>query len=300
MKKIITTALLLLFIWGCTNKEEKIQPITNNKKTGVLVVSHGSHSTKWREMVADVSVRIEDRLLSNEKISGIKNAFMEYTEPSIATRMKEFDEEGYTDVIIVPLLLTVSTHSFDDIPHIIGLKDNPTEIDKLKQENIEIYKAKANIHIAPLLDFTETLGVNLIRRIGKLSEIPENEGCVLVAYGSHDYNTEWEKLMTDMAIEISDSLGIENLEYSWCGHLVDYDTEPTTNAINKILTEKEKAIVVPVLVAFDEMFQIEIIGTAVENVKKSDRVIYKPDAILPDENIEQWIIDISNEIAKDI
>lgn len=48
--------------------------------------------------------------------------------------MKEFDREGYTDVIIVPVFLTVSPHTFDDIPTIVGLKEDPHSMQQLKQE----------------------------------------------------------------------------------------------------------------------------------------------------------------------
>jgi sirohydrochlorin ferrochelatase len=67
-------------------------------------------------------------------VKDVKTAFMEYTEPSIATRLKEFDKENYSDVILVPVFLTVSSHSFDDIPTLIGQKDDPKSIELFKIE----------------------------------------------------------------------------------------------------------------------------------------------------------------------
>ena len=156
--KILSLSILLLSMLACSkeNNNSQEEAKTNDKKIGVLVVSHGSHSPKWREMLTSLGESATADILKNQSIKGVKSAFMEYTEPSIATRMKEFDKEGYTDVIIVPMLLTVSGHSFDDIPHILGQKNTPAEIEKLKQEKIEIYKAKANIHMTPLLDFQKS------------------------------------------------------------------------------------------------------------------------------------------------
>lgn len=299
-KTIAIIISTLLFI-SCEQNEQKLTIKDQPKlKIGVLVVSHGSHSTKWREMVSKVADSVRSDILSNPNISEVKHAFMEYTEPSIASRMKEFDKAGYTDVIVVPLLLTVSGHSFDDIPHIMGLKNVESELEKLKQEGIEVYQAKANIKIAPLLDFPKILGDNLVNRISKISTNPQEEGCVLVAYGDRSYNEEWIKLMTDMGEEIKEKVGINLYYYSWCGHIVDYNTKPTTKAIEKILEQKERALVIPVLVAVDEMFQNDIIGGAVEKVKKKNAVIYKPDAILPDEQIDNWIINISNKLTNEI
>jgi hypothetical protein len=298
-KVILFIIVAAAFIMSCSESQKQEEEIMeSNKKIGVLIASHGSHSAQWREMLTAVADSVKDEILKNKNIKGVKSAFMEYTEPSIATRMKEFDKEGYTDVIVVPMLLTVSGHSFDDIPHILGLKSSPAEIEKLKSENIEVYKAKANVVITPLLDFPKILGENLVNRIKPLSSDLKNEACVLVAYGDENYNKEWTALLEDMIAEIKQKTGIDHCEYAWCGHIVRFNSKPTTEAIEKALKQKEKALVIPVLVAVDEMLQNKTIGGAIEAVKEKDRIIYKPDAILPDKNVEKWIIDVSNEYAK--
>ena len=72
---------------------------TKAKKIGVLLVNHGSRSEAWRNSLLDLEQRVKDSILKDPTISGIKTAFMEYTEPSIATRLKEFDNENYSDII---------------------------------------------------------------------------------------------------------------------------------------------------------------------------------------------------------
>jgi hypothetical protein len=67
------------------------------------------------------------------------------------------------------------------------------------------------------------------------------------------------------------------------------------------LATQSKAVVVPVLVAHDENFQIRIIGNGIAKVNQSkDKVIYKPDAILPDENLKKWVIKIASDYAHKI
>jgi hypothetical protein len=226
---------------------------------------------------------------------------MEYTEPSIATRMKEFDEQGFTDIIIVPIFLTVSSHSFDDIPTIIGQKSDPNSLENLKIEKIETYDGKARCHITPLLDFTDILQKNMLRRVASLSKNPEKEGLVFIAYGDEAYNAEWSALMDSIGNFVNRKIGINSYSYGWCGHLVHYDPSKTTDAIEKVLKQREKAIVIPVLVAHDEMFQIRIIGDGIKAVENhADQVVYKPDAILPDENVENWVIDIVDQYSNKI
>ncbi|MCB0734108.1 MAG: CbiX/SirB N-terminal domain-containing protein [Flavobacteriales bacterium] len=296
MKRLYVYLLALLVIasqWGCGTKTTSDSASATEQKIGVLLVNHGSHSPTWRQALLDLDSSVRETILADERVQEIKTAFMEYTEPSIATRMKEFDEAGFTDVIIVPVFLTVSSHSFDDIPTILGLKTDPGSLETLKIEKIETYKTKATCHITPLLDFTDILQKNIARRVKELSTSPADEGLALIAYGDAGYNTEWTALMDTVGRYVNSVAGISSYSYGWCGHIASYDPVHTTNAINDVLKNRKKAIVMPVLVAHDEMFQVKIIGDgikAIENHKEC--VIYRPDAILPDPNIRQWVIDV--------
>lgn len=296
-KSVILTLIILSFMLIEITKAKQI----NTKKIGVLLVNHGSHSSTWRKALIDLEESVKSEILKNKNIIEIKTAFMEYNEPSIATRLKEFDKENYTNIILVPIFLTVSSHSFDDIPTIIGRKKDKHSIELLKIEKIERYTPKAKVHITPLLDFTDILQKNVVRRVIALSKNVSNEGLVLIAYGDKTYNKEWSELLTKVGESVKVNIGIEDFSYGWCGHVAHYDPDSTTAAINQILEKKDNAIVIPVLVAHDEMFQIKIIGDGIKKIKNSrERIFYKPDAILPDENIQKWVIEITNEFEKEI
>ncbi|HED31850.1 MAG TPA: cobalamin biosynthesis protein CbiX [Prosthecochloris aestuarii] len=309
MKRLLTVAaflapLVLTVLSACSSpdsKQETADAIPAVRKTGVLLVSHGSHSETWRNTLFGLEDNVRERVLENGRVEGIKSAFMEYTEPSIATRLKEFDEEGYSDVIIVPILLTVSSHSFDDIPTIVGMKENPESVEMLKLEKIERYTPEAQVHITPLLDFQEILQDNVLRRARTLSKNPEEEGLALIGYGSEPYEEEWTQLFEAAADHVAAETGIDTYSIGWCGHIVRYAPDSTTTAIERVLKTEETAIVIPALVAFDENFQVRIIGGGIERVDNhQERVLYKPDAILPDPGVEQWIVDISNEYSETI
>lgn len=296
----------LIMQYSCSPKaEEKADEQTTresiDKKIGVLFVNHGSRSATWRQALMDLEAGIKDSILAGGEIAGTKTAHMEYTEPSIATRLKEFDKEGYTDVIIVPVFLTVSPHTFEDIPTIIGQKEDKHSMEMLKIEKIERYTPKAKTYITPTLDFTDVLKNNVLRRVAVLSKKPETEGIVLIGYGDETYDKEWVDLFNTVAAHVKDSIGISAHSYGWCGHIAHYDPQKTTDAINTVLKEKKQAIVIPVLVAHDPDFQINIIGTGVSKIPDfKQRVRYKPDSILPDENISGWCISISRQYARKI
>ncbi|MBB5352705.1 sirohydrochlorin ferrochelatase [Haloferula luteola] len=287
-----------LFLSACRKPiSETTPPSSHTEKTAVLIVSHGSHSESWRSMLLDIESQAEPDLLASPHIDDVRSAFMEYTEPSIATRLKEFDSEGFTHVILVPVLLTVSDHSFDDIPVIAGMREDPSTQSRLQLEGIETYQANAAVTLTPLLDFPDLLHENIARRAAAMSSDPTQEGLVLVAYGSEPYNAEWTQLVTELGQSTCQKLGFPEFSFAWCGHIAHYQSEPTQQAIEQILTHQKRALVVPLLVAIDENFQGRIIGGAVDAVAQPDRVAYRHDAVLPDARIPKWVVETSLQHA---
>ncbi|MGB8246939.1 MAG: CbiX/SirB N-terminal domain-containing protein [Chlorobium sp.] len=292
--RIPLSILLLAITLAACSSDRKSQPAAAanaSKKTGVLLVSHGSPSKTWREALFDLEKSVTAKIAANGEISGIKTAFMEYSEPSIATRLKEFDREGYSDIIVVPLFLTVSPHSFDDLPTIMGQKEDPRSMETLKLEKIERYKPEAAIHMTPLLDFGSALQQNVVRRVKALSKNPSEEGLVLIGYGDEAYEKEWSALFDKVGASVKKETGIDTCTYGWCGHIVRYRPDSTAAAVKRILKTKPYALVIPVLVARDENFQVRIIGSGLEKAAAGkNRILYKPDAILPDPSIEAWVV----------
>ncbi|HVU27187.1 MAG TPA: CbiX/SirB N-terminal domain-containing protein [Verrucomicrobiae bacterium] len=304
-KRQMTIAALAVAIC-CAGFGLRAQEIPTNgnhisHKIAVMLVGHGSRSATWRQALLDMEASVRPAILTNPSIQEIKTAFMEYTEPSIATRLKELDREKFADVIIVPVFLTISPHTFDDIPTIIGEKADPQSLETMRLENIERYQPKAHVIIAPNLDFSGVLRTNVLRRVRALSTKPTEEGVVLIAYGDTTYAREWSNLLDSVGVYVKENTGIDTYDYGWCGHIVHYDPKKTTEAVEKILQTKAKALVIPVLVAKDEEFQIKIIGGGIgQMANNATRVIYKPDAILPDPGVERWVIAISRKLAANV
>ena len=297
---LLGAAALLIGAVGC-KRSGVAEVAPAGQKIGVLLVSHGSRSATWRQALTDLDARVRDRVMEGGRVVGVKSAFMEYNEPSVATRLKEFDAEGFSDVVVVPIFLTVSPHPFDDIPTIMGKKTDPQSLETMKVEGIERYVPRARTHMTPLLDVTDLLQKNVLRRAKALSTAPENEGLVLIAYGDETYEKEWSKLLEDIGGHVRREAGIGVSAHGWCGHLVHYDPAKTAAAIEKVLAERERAIVVPVLVAHDERFQVKLIGEGISRVERArERVVYKPDSILPDPDLERWVIDVSREHAEKV
>lgn len=299
MKRVLIFALVAFVFASCSNQKGNATS-DDEKKVGVLLVNHGSHSEIWRNMLLDIEDKVKDDVLAYDGVEGIKTAFMEYNEPSIATQLKWFDDNGYTDVILVPVFLTVSSHYSHDIPVIAGLTSDPKIKENLAKEKIEVYKATARVTITPPLDFTTLLKKNVARRVEALSKDPSNESILLVAYGDEQYNQQWEEMVSEIGKYLKVKTKHETVAYSWCGHIVHYSSDPTREGIEKLMEFTDNVIVIPVLVANDEHFQGEIIQNGVDAASNSSHVIYKQDAILPDGNLNQWVKDITKETLQAI
>jgi len=304
LKRPILLILSVAFVWGGCEYPEKVNYNATStspiEKIGILLVNHGSHSPKWRQMLLDVEDAVREDILSEARISEIKTAHMEYNEPSIASQMKWFDENGFSDVIVVPIFLTVSSHYSHDIPVIVGLSSDPKITEELAKEEIEVYKPQARVTITPPLDYTTLLKKNVARRVEGLSEDAANEAVLLVAYGDEQYNQQWEEMVEEIGQYLKIKTGHEMIAYSWCGHIVTYSSDPTTEGIEKLFEFEDHVIVIPVLVANDEHFQGEIIQDGVDAASNVANVKYIQDAILPDNNLNQWVIDISKETLETI
>jgi len=287
---IVSTMLLLT---GCGQSSQPDASADAGPKIGVLLINHGSEQKAWRDMLVDVEKAVDDKLLALPNIAGVKTAFNEYTEPSIATQMKAFDDEGYDEVIALPLFLTVGGHTNSDIPNGLGLKNDKDVLESLPKEGVPVYRPRARVTLLETIDATEFLKVNILRRTrALLNDVDGSEvGVTLAAYGDAGFNQQWEELMTELGAYLKENLNIDIVNSAWSGHLVNYSIEPTKKAINQILEEKDKNVLISVYVAYDYMFQRDIIGEAGRQSIRPDDVLYnEPEAILPDENLNNWVV----------
>lgn len=270
----------------------------NGGRTGILLVNHGSRAPMWRRMLLDVQAEVAGRLLAIDDVAQVRTGFMEYTEPSIASQLREFDAAGIERVLVVPLLLTISDHSFDDIPTICGQSSDPARLASLAEENIEVFRPQARVEFSPLLDFSGLVRTNLARRVGAILGAAGggSTGLVLVGYGSAEYDDDWRSFFEATRRAAEADLGITASAHAWCGHLVDYKKDPTLDAINDMLARTDRVVVVPQLVSYDPMFQERIIGRAVRECSDPSRVLYSNDAILPEPAVGEWVVSISERL----
>ncbi len=83
-------------------------------------------SKQWNQPVLNMEDSVKS-LLQARQVTGfdeVRVALMEFTEPSVATVVKEMENKGITKIYALPLFIAPSGHSVYDIPSILGLYYN--------------------------------------------------------------------------------------------------------------------------------------------------------------------------------
>jgi len=128
----------------------------------------------------------------------------------------------------------------------------------------------------------------------------EDMGVLLVGYGDQAYGQQMQEIMEGIGRYLKIKSEIDTVGYAFAGDLVDYSGEPVVEAINEILELEEEVLIVPILLGFDEMLQINTIEAAVNAIPTESRLRYKADSVLPDEDVNKYVVKIVSEGVKRI
>lgn len=86
-------------------------------KTGILLISHGSRLKYNKEFISQLH-----NLFAQQTDYPSDFGFMELTEPSIPTSIKNLDNENKLDkLVVIPVFIAPGMHTTHDIPIILGL-----------------------------------------------------------------------------------------------------------------------------------------------------------------------------------
>jgi sirohydrochlorin cobaltochelatase len=88
-----------------------------NAVYGTILFAHGSRDPLWRQPIEAVAHQI--RLLTPDH--PVRCAYLEITEPDLATSAAELATLGLKFITVLPLFLGVGKHARDDLPRLMGM-----------------------------------------------------------------------------------------------------------------------------------------------------------------------------------
>ena len=265
---------------------------------GVLLIAHGSEDSQWTGQVEVLTAEVREEILGSLPVEDVRLAFIDIAKPNIASQMRAYDEAGYDEVIVVPVMIAVeSTRANAYMQYLVGIRSDAGQMKQLEKEGFEVYYPLARISVTPALNEGNALKKNILRRVEALQgdDSGDDMGVLLVGYGDQAYGQQMQEIMEGIGRYLKIKSEIDTVGYAFAGDLVDYSGEPVVEAINEILDLEEEVIVVPVLLGIDKMLQVNTIEAAVNAIPTSSRLRYIPDSVLPEPKVNDYIVKVVRE-----
>ncbi len=288
MKKIFLTLLVLISINSFAQG-----------KLGLLIIAHGSPSEQWNQPVINIENQVKE-LLKTKNISDfdeVRVALMEFTEPSIATVIKDMENKGVTKVYVLPLFIAPSGHSLYDIPTILGLYYNQEMVDDIKEERIKIVDTKIKITVGPTLDYKNVMKDILLDKVKNLSDNSAEEALIILAHGDKNFKPIWEELINETGNYILGKTGIEYFDKAFVEVGQSFAIDGVSPII-KASENKKKVIVVGMYLSMGVKNMAEnsgfiMMGRTVKSKKmfEGKNIVFLEHGLLPDKRIAEWIVD---------
>ncbi len=270
-------------------------------KSAMVVIAHGHVMESWRKPVLALEETLKTRLAERNinDFSYVRVAMMEYTEPSVASVIKDCEKEGIDTVFALPLFIAPSSHSEDDLPNILGLKFSKDVHAELKEEGTEFVHSDMKIVLGPTLYSTDILEKIMFDRVMAMSKDPENEAVVILAHGDPERVGFWNNLLSRTAdyVKANSKINYSDGEQVAMGmHMAD----DLMSILEKAATDKKRIIVQGIYLTSNVKSMAERIGMLEKQKsleKKGIEIVYGGHGILPDSSAEvtDWIIDRAEE-----
>ena len=261
--------------------------ISLSAKSALVVIAHGSPSESWNSAVT----ALEDKL-SKTDIPGIsykRVAMMEFSRPDIASVMKDCEKNQIDTVFALPLFISPSGHSEDDIPNILGLKFNPSVREELKEEGINMVKTRMHIISGPTLMESGVIEKAMIQRVKTLSSNPKEEALIFLAHGDSARIGFWKTILNNCADAAKDE-GFSYIDYQLIGMGQNFNKD-VAPILKKAKESKKKVIV-------QGIYLVSTVNSMANNAGiKDDSIVFGSDGILPlsEADVLDWIVNTTKE-----
>jgi len=190
---------------------------------GVLVISHGSREQGWVSLV-DEAVGKLAALMDMPVVA----SYLELVEGRlIQDGITALEDQGVTDIVVIPLFVSSGSTHVDEIAYAIGAKAAPE-----LETDLEPFRVRAAVHFGTPMDDHPDIAAMVWDKVSELSVQPEKEVILLVGHGSrHDgFRRRWEEGMSRLAGRVG----------ALSGTSVDYALLSPGNVREKALQWKER------------------------------------------------------------
>jgi sirohydrochlorin ferrochelatase len=240
---------------------------------GVLVISHGSRDEGWVQLVEDAvyAVRMPDSM-------PIYASYLELAPGKlIQDGIDSLQEQGVTDIIVVPLFVSSGSTHIDEISYALGVIAEP-----VLETDLELLDIRARIHFTSPIDDHPDIADIIYGKIKELSETPSQEILLLVGHGSKEdgFHQKWRHGLEQLAERVKTLGGFAEADIAML--LPDQLAEKMAWWAREKPTHK---VVVAPLFLSEGYFTNKVIPSRLEGFDYQ----YNGRALLPSPLISKWI-----------
>lgn len=286
MKKLLLSLTLLI---TCVCGSEA--------KNALVVIAHGSPMESWRKPVLNLEemVRNKVKIAQLKGIDYVRVALMEYTEPTIASVIKDCEAQGVDSIFALPLFMAPSSHTEEDLPNILGQKYNPYVREELAEEKTELVKSRTPIVLGPTFYYSNVLEESMMARIKSLSKDPANEAVILLAHGDNERIGFWTNILKNVSKYVKEHSKITYTDGRLIemGHNFNVKLMPI---LEKAAQAKKRIIVQGIYLTSDvkqmaDHYKMEEQQAALVK-NRGVEIIYSPEGILPASTnlVVDWVV----------
>ncbi|MBU9722575.1 cobalamin biosynthesis protein CbiX [Bacillus alkalicola] len=176
-----------------------------NKKTGVLVIAHGSRNQEWIKLIENAVNAIETSV-------PVTIGYLELVEGrSIADGVRYLEKLSVTDIIVIPFFVSSGSTHLNEIKYALGVLNTPAF-----QSDIELIFPKATITWTQAMDCHPQILQVLEDRIRSLSTTPAKESLLLMAHGSNrqGFQEVWESTLERIVTHFKNKFGFGDAAFA--------------------------------------------------------------------------------------
>lgn len=245
-------------------------------KPGILVISHGSRETEWVQLVDDAVAAAA----ASPHLSGVPvvSSFLEIVEGRlIQDGIDMLEQQGVTDMYVVPLFVSSGSTHVDEIGQAFGL---PWVSDL--EGDLGTFRVSAKVTFGQPIDDDPEIAELLAANIAELSTEPAKEALLLVGHGSKEnvFHERWQQGMTRLGERLRALGGFARTEYAM---LLPDQAAAKLQAMQA--EHPEEAVIVVPLFLSQGYFTNQVIPTRLSGLTYR----YNGQAMLPHPAIERWL-----------
>ena len=287
MKKILFS---ILFLCAAVSVAEA--------KNALVVIAHGSPMESWRKPVLELetSVRNQIKAAQLKGIDYVRVALREYTEPSIASVIKDCETQGVDSIFALPLFMAPSSHTEEDLPNILGWKYNPYVREELAEEKTEMVKSKLPIVLGPTFYYSYVLEKVMAQRVKSFSKDAANEAVIFLAHGDEERIGFWKSLLGNVSKYVKENCGVTYVD----GELI----EMGHNFGNELMPLLEKAAQTKKRIFVQGIYLTSDVKRMADRHKMQERqadlvkargveIVYSNEGVLPASSdlVTNWVVE---------